>query len=95
MKPTSFPESNQVLGAGGNPNTEDLVIAVCLNEELSGGQKIPFIVSRWKLSPEELQKVQETGEIWISIMGTSMPPILPMVNHPFKEDTFKPLEFNR
>lgn len=52
-----------------------------------GGQ----IVSKWILSPEELAKVQETGCLYLMIMGNSMPPVLPMVASPFAglEDYFQ------
>lgn len=50
MKPTSFKETNHVFGAGGNPNTDDLPVCVAEAPQYSGGEKIPFIVSRWKLN---------------------------------------------
>ena len=87
MKPTSFKESNLVLGAGGNPNTEDLVIARSIDND-----GIPFVVSRWKLSKEELERINETGDVWLCIMGNTMPPVMPTVFQPFTEHGFTPLE---
>lgn len=81
MKPTSFKETNQLLGAGNNPGTGDLPIARSLMP--IGDQEVPCIISCWKLSPEELDLIQQTGKIWISVMGMSSPPIWPMVCHPF------------
>lgn len=87
MKPTSFKESNIVMGAGKNPNTDDLVAAKSVD---STG--MPFVISRWKLSKEELERINETGELWLCIMGAGMPPIMPTVFHPFTEHDFTPLE---
>mgnify|MGYP003683321627 CR=1 FL=1 len=33
------------------------------------------IVSCWRLTPDELKKVAETGVVWVSIAGGGMPPI--------------------
>lgn len=90
MNSTSFKETNQVLGAGNNPGTNDLPICRAVQE--IDGQKCNCIVSKFKLSPEELQRINQTGEIWISILGVSMPPVLPTVYNPFTELGFKPLE---
>lgn len=81
------------MGAGNNPNTGDLPICFATAPHYSEGKMVPFIISRWKLSPEELKTVQETGEIWISIMGAGMPPIMPLAEDPFGPvHNFKPLE---
>lgn len=77
------------MKSGNNPNTEDMPVAVCVVEGYD--KKIPFILSKWKLTPEELEHVKRTGEIWISIMGAGMPPIMPLVEDPFIAHGFKPL----
>lgn len=73
MKPTKFKESNLLLGAGGNPNTNDMPVMVAQNPEMSAGHPIDFVVSKWKLSEEELKKVNETGCIYLSVMGQPSP----------------------
>lgn len=90
MIPTSFKETNQLLGAGNNPGTGDLPIARSLMD--IEGKPVPCIVSCWKLSPEELQRIQETGKVWVTIMGVSMPPIQPMAFHPFEEVGLQAIE---
>lgn len=92
MKATLFKETNHIFGAGENPNTTDLPVCISLAPQYSEGHNVPFIVSRWKVSQEEIEKINETGEIWISIMGASMSPIMPLAFHPFKELGFKPIE---
>lgn len=92
MKSTSFKETNKVFTAGGNPNTDQL--AVCIAEVHYKGEPRPtrFIVSKFKLDKEELERINETGELWISIMGMGMPPIMPTVYNPFTEHGMKPVE---
>lgn len=90
MKPTSFKETNHLLCAGNNPGTGDLPIARSIMTV--NGRPVPCIISCWKLSPEELELIQQTGKIWISVMGMSTPPICPMVSHPFDDLDIKPIE---
>lgn len=90
MIPTSFKETNQLLGAGNNKGTGDLPIARSYME--IEGDKVPCAVSCWKLSPEELERVKETGQIWVAVMGVGMPPIMPMALHPFEDLNVKALK---
>lgn len=90
MIPTSFKETNHLLGAGNNPGTGDLPIARSVMD--IEGRPVPCIVSCWKLSPEELAEVQRTGRIWVAVMGVGQPPILPMALNPFTEHGIKPLD---
>lgn len=90
MKPTSFKETNLVLDPGNNENTDQLPIAICTHPDYSPG--VAFFISKWKFSPEELARVMETGEIWVGVMCTRQPPIMPMAFNPFTEDKFKPIE---
>lgn len=34
-----------------------------------------LIVSCWRLSKEEIAKINETGVVWLSIIGASLPPV--------------------
>lgn len=89
MKPDTFKEANMIMGAGGNPSTEDLPLCKATTPSIPG---VNFLVSRWKLEPAEVKKIKETGEIWISIMGDGMPPIMPMAYHLFNDSDFKPVD---
>ncbi len=87
MRPIPFKESNLNLGAGDNPNTDDMPVAISVDSEA-----IPMVVSCWKLSPEELAEINRTGEIWPAVMGHRTPPISIMAFNPFKNYGFKALE---
>ncbi|MFA7505287.1 MAG: hypothetical protein WCZ28_11355 [Burkholderiaceae bacterium] len=34
------------------------------------------VVSCWQLSAEDLRRIAETGEIWLSVWGHTAPPVL-------------------
>lgn len=89
MKPTSFKETNTVLESGNNPNTGQLPVSIAFHPDNKG---VPSMISKWKLSPEEIERINETGEIWIGILGIQMPPIFPTVFNPFDEIGYKPYE---
>lgn len=91
MHPQPFKEQNLLLGSGGNENTDDMPVAVSKHPEVGEG-RIPHSISNWKLSPEELAKVQETGEIWLGTMGWPPPPIFAMAFNPFSVHGYEPLE---
>lgn len=71
MNGTAFPQQNLNLGAGNNPNTVDLPVAICSHP---GYEEVAFIFSCHKLSAEELKQINETGHIWLGIMTTEPRP---------------------
>lgn len=89
MKIDSFKETNYVYGAGNNPNTDQLPVAICTNEHMPN---LHFIISKWVPTDEEIQMIVERKEIWLSVMGPSIAPMSIMTQHPFKEGGFTPIE---
>jgi hypothetical protein len=76
--PVAFPEANSTLV--GQPEDRasgavlDLPVCICHYQE--SATLIPLVVSKWKLTPEELAEVNRTnGEIWVRAHGTTHPPI--------------------
>lgn len=49
------------------------------------GNQFNVIVSGWKLSAEELARINETGVVWLSITGQGMPPVCLMVDNPLPD----------
>ena len=77
MHPTKFKQAyEKPLGAGDNPNTGDLPYVVARDPNTPGPV---MLVSCWKLSPEELARVIETGEVYVAVMAhpeyRTQPPI--------------------
>ena len=91
MKPTSFKEVNKVLEAGDNPNTDQLPVCIAVRPLVEGAQ-VPFCLSKWKISDEELEKIIRDKTIYISVMGGRQRPIMPMAGDPFKDHEFVPID---
>lgn len=69
MKPVDFDESNIVLGPPESMTEEE-----CGNLPVFTDGRL--CVSRWKLSPEELETIQRTGSVWLAIVsGSTQPPV--------------------
>ena len=43
---------------------------------------IPYMITAWEIPLEDLKKLNETGIIYLSFMGTTIPPVLLEVNNP-------------
>jgi hypothetical protein len=54
------------------------------------GAQFPVIISCWKFSPEDLEEIQKTGHIWLSITGNGMPPVALFTEHPFAPQPVEP-----
>ncbi len=78
---TSFEESNAVLGKPDGMSHEQCESLAVLRTETTGG--IPTVVSCWKLTRAELDEVNRTGRIWVSVAGVTMPPIAVDGEKPF------------
>ena len=51
------------------------------------GESFPAIISKWKMSPEELAEANRNGgEVFLSITGQGMPPVSVFVGSPFEEE---------
>jgi len=45
------------------------------------------IISCWKLSPEDLEKINKTGVVWLSVWsGMTAPPVGVYVDRPFLDE---------
>ena len=77
MTPVNFPGAN-VTFAENQPEYIPLPALKVPNDPKG------LIVTKWKLSPEELQRVQETGTIHLSVLTFNQPlqPVLLTVDMP-------------
>ena len=44
------------------------------------------IISCWKLTEEDMKKLQETGVIWLAVVGDQQPPVWLGVESPFRQE---------
>ncbi len=66
-KPVGFEGANCVFRAPDGVPQEECVDLECF---VAPGQ----IISCWRLSDEELAKVNETGVVWLEVQGDGTPP---------------------
>ena len=68
MKPIETPDTNVVFkleGCGDLP--------ACAAHDENG---VNYVITAWEMTPEELKEINETGIVYLSIVGTSVPPVL-------------------
>lgn len=81
MNPIKFPESNFTFTKPEDMTDEQCSsLAVCKATDSEGK---PVIISCWQLTPEDMVKIQETGVVWLTIVGHGMPPVSVHSNSPF------------
>ena len=49
-------------------------------------QTFPAIISCWRLSKEDLDEINRTGVVWLSITGHGMPPVSIFTENPFETE---------
>lgn len=81
MLPVTFPEQNIVLGKPDNMTDEECMSLPAWRGRNSDG--LPVIISKWKLSKEDLDEINRTGEVWLQIVGPAMPPASVFTEYPF------------
>lgn len=80
MEPTSFPEENLVLGKPSDMKIDDCT-PLCVKRTMRG--EFPIVISCWKLTKEELNEINKTGKVWLTVLGTTMPPVILEGTRPF------------
>lgn len=68
LKPIETPETNIVFVMDG---CGDLPAVKCHDPET----KMDYVETVWEVSPAELKVIQETGKIFISVLGHGIPPM--------------------
>lgn len=57
-------------------------LPVCKTRDSSG---FPVIVSCWRFNKEDLEEIQRTGVIYLTITGVGMPPVSLQTENPFNQ----------
>jgi hypothetical protein len=77
MIPTEFEGMyHKELGAGGNPNTQDLKYAVCTDKFTPG---VAAVLSCWEPSQEEIDEIVRTRRVWVACMAPLTRPTMPPI----------------
>jgi hypothetical protein len=83
MLPTTFKESNLVLGKPADMTDEECYGLPAFKGRDTAGW--PVIISKWQLSKEDLEEVNKTGCIWLAVTGESTPPVALSTESPFNK----------
>lgn len=87
-----FPQAN-VIHKGNGSTVKDLPTCVAkLENDPEVGSVPRVVISKWKLTPEDIQKINETGELYLVVVG-GQPPVRLYVDNPFEEG-FEPIDQN-
>ncbi len=82
MTPTSFKETNLVFTKPESMTDEECsLLPVCVTQYPDGTD---VIISKWKLSDEELEQVMKEKCVWLHVIGKGTPPVSLETNNPFK-----------
>ena len=76
--PTSFAESNAVLDKPPSMSYDECAaISIMRGSVGLGGteNRMPVVMTCWKLTQEELDDINRTGRIWVLVCGETMPPM--------------------
>ena len=76
IKPIVTPDTNAKFVAEG---FGDLPGTVAHDEN-----GVPYIITAWEIPPEDLKKLNETGIIYLSCVGTTIPPVLLEADNPME-----------
>jgi len=81
MLPTDFPEANFTFNKPANMTDEQCSdLRVWKGSNTDG---FPVIISRWQFSKEDLEEIQRTGFIYLTITGQGMPPVGLQTEYPW------------
>ncbi len=72
MEAIGFDRSNMILGPPDGMN-EDQVRTVRAHIGISAGSCV--VTTCWKIDVEELEAIKRTGRVWVTVSGTTMPPM--------------------
>ncbi|GAA4328506.1 hypothetical protein [Flaviaesturariibacter amylovorans] len=81
MLPTTFPESNFVYTKPAGWTDEQCSDLPVFEGAYPDGT--PVIVSCWRLNKEEMELIQQTGCVYLMVIGQGTPPVSLHIESPF------------
>jgi hypothetical protein len=82
MVPTAFDGENVILDKPSSMSADDCSTISVLRTETDSG--MPVTISCWKLTRDELEEVNRTGRVWLTICGVLVPPVMLATKRPFE-----------
>lgn len=73
MDPCGFDEANHVLGPPEGLREDQVGSLRCMIGLMGSA---PVIISCFRATPADIAEIQRTGRVWLTVMGTGMPPVI-------------------
>ncbi len=81
MIPVTFPQANtEYEKPESMPDEHCMSLSAFKGTDENG---YPVIVSKWQLNFEEIEQIKNTGELWLIVVGSSLPPLTITTDTPF------------
>jgi len=91
MIPVDFKEANFTFTRPKSMTDEQCGdLRVWKGYDLAG---FPIIVSCWRLSKEDLEEINRTGKIWLSVTSEVTPPVSLFTEYPFQNAKVTPQDY--
>ena len=82
MEPANFPQSNATFGPPkGLTEAEVRSIKAWRGKDSEG---IPVVITCWKPTKAEFEKIKQTGRVWLHVYGEGMQPVIVTGQDPFE-----------
>lgn len=94
ITPENFPQANCTYKGDGE-EIKDLHTCVAKNNNPELPEGANYVVSKWKLTPEDIQRINETGEIWLVTMGRGVAPTRLHSENPFETEGYEPVNLEQ
>jgi hypothetical protein len=78
MIPIEFEGQMDILNP--SPGTEEFVHPLPYQKAIIDGR--PYVVTCYQLNKEEMEMMNQTGKLYVSFLGYTIPPVLLTVEHP-------------
>lgn len=82
MYPSGFDESNAILNPPAGMTADEVAALSIFTGQSADG--LPVVITCWKPTLEELLEISETGRVWLTVLGETMPPVALDGFSPFK-----------
>lgn len=86
MKGVRFPEANVDFSAPPGMEEQVYSLPVLIPTPIRENE-LRQMISCWELEPGELEEIQRTGRIWLSVIGHIHPPVNITAEKPFTTGT--------
>lgn len=80
--PIAFDQENCLMHPPNGMTSEEIgILSACLTKITD--KDWPVVITCWKLTKDELEEINKTGRVWLTVLGARMQPVEITVKSPF------------